>query len=204
MSKHDSSAGRPSVARESIRLDAGQVEIRADISLPERSLGWVIVLNGAVSARMTDLLNKEGMATLRLAIYVGSGAGQLPVRAAELVAEATRSLCSRLSVPIAYLGKGPGGLAALLAASEAPCPVRGIVALDCHADALEAHLADIGASVLLVAGEDHPDVVEEDRRAVEALPHGEVLVVGSLEREKAAAREVASWLEALFQAPVAA
>lgn len=108
-----------------------------------------------------DLLTSSEEADRANVFDIGTLAGRL--------ADATRWLRSRESVPIGYFGASTGAAAALRAAASADADVGAVVSRGGRPDLAGPALADVRAPTLLIVGGDDTMVLDLNRRAQSLL-----------------------------------
>jgi len=174
----------------SITLPAGGTVLHADLDLPMgRADGLVIFAHGSGSSRRSPRnravaahLRTAPLATLLLDLLTededaeeaAGGVLRFDVaRLAErLVAalEWTRDEPSLRGTKAGLFGASTGAAAALVAAASKPTWVGAVVSRGGRPDLAGPALAAVRTPTLLIVGGDDPDVLELNRRAMEAMP----------------------------------
>jgi putative phosphoribosyl transferase len=209
------------LARDSVRLELGEVTLEGDLSLPTRPVGLVLFAHGSGSSRhsprnrfVAGVLHEAGLATLLMDLLTAdeevlddrSGElrfdvallGRRLLGATEWLATDTRAA----SLPVGYFGASTGAAAALIAAAARPESVRAVVSRGGRPDLAGASLPRVQAPALLIVGGDDRHVLELNHAALAQLRSPKELVVvpgathlfeepGALERVAELARE---WL----------
>jgi putative phosphoribosyl transferase len=201
---------------EAVRVNAGDVEVDADLGVPERATGLVIFAHGSGSSRFSrrnravaETLEAAGFGTLLLDLLTAQE---------EFVDERTREyrfdigLLGRRVVgaidwlqaqpnldrlPIALFGASTGAAAALLAAAGRPAVVRAVISRGGRPDLAGDVLPLVKAPTLLIVGGDDAPVIEMNRDAMRRMraPVELVIVPGAthLFEEPGALEQVAAF-----------
>lgn len=171
-----------------VRINAGGVQLEADLVLPREARGLVLFAHGSGSSRHSSR-NRQVAAVLQAAA-LGTVLLDLLTVAEERIDEVTRHLrfdigmlAGRLvgamewlaaqpdtgALPIGLFGASTGGGAALVAAARQPERVRAVVSRGGRPDLAGDDLARVCAPTLLVVGGRDPVVVELNERAMERM-----------------------------------
>lgn len=199
------------------------VRLPADLTVPERALGWIVFAHGSGSSRrstrnvsVAKSLNDVGFATLLFDLLTPEEAlDRQNVFDVELLADrlvaATRWLSARSEasgMPIAYFGASTGAAAALLAAVELGDEISAVVSRGGRPDLAWRRLEEVRAPTLLVVGGADKVVLELNEAASDHLsgPHRLAVVrhATHLFEEPGALEEVASLAASWFEEHLAA
>jgi putative phosphoribosyl transferase len=173
---------------QSMRIPAGDVDLDADLGLPETARGAVVFAHGSGSGRhsprnryVADELNRAGLATV-LADLLTAEEEQLDLRTRELrfdiglLAERVTALSDWVEyhepsagLPIGLFGASTGAAAALIAAASRPIAVRAVVSRGGRPDLADPFLPEVHQATLLIVGEHDPVVIDLNRRAMQRL-----------------------------------
>ena len=171
-----------------VRIEAGQVTLEGNLSLPEEARGIVLFAHGSGSSRhsprnryVAQVLNEAKLATLlvdlltpdeeavdlrtaHLRFDIGLLAGRL-VGATDWLTQYpdTRDL------RIGYFGASTGAAAALVAAAQRPDAVGAVVSRGGRPDLAGPALTRVRAPTLLIVGGNDFEVIELNRRALALL-----------------------------------
>jgi putative phosphoribosyl transferase len=197
-----------------VSLDTPQVNLAADLVVPDGARGVVVFAHGSGSSRhsprnrmVAGHLNDHGFATL-LADLLTAGEERVDQQTAalrfdiELLAarvtaliDWTRATGPVRDQPIGLFGASTGAAAALVAAAERPEQVRAVVCRGGRPDLAGEVLRGVRAPTLLIVGERDRQVVALNEQAAAALagPHRTHIVPGAthLFEEPGALQEVA-------------
>lgn len=179
-----------------VALPADGAVLRADLTIPERTVGIVVFAHGSGSSRLSPRnrsvahgLQRGGLATLLLDLLTpdearaddATGALRFDV---EMLAERLVAACRWLEqqretvgLPLGLFGASTGAAAALLAASRHTETVRAVVSRGGRPDLAGEALASVQAATLLIVGERDPTVLELNREAQRRLPPSARLAV---------------------------
>lgn len=168
-----------------VGIDAGGVVLAGDLALPEDARAVVMFAHGSGSSRHSPRnravaagLNGAGLGTLLFDLLTpaeeGHRANVFAVEElARRLADATRWLRDRTSLPIGYFGASTGAAAALRAAAdedpEAEAGVGAIVSRGGRPDLAAPRLAAVRAPTLLIVGGRDTTVLDLNRQAQREL-----------------------------------
>jgi putative phosphoribosyl transferase len=178
----------PSAAHQSLRITVGDVELEADLGMPDNPRGAVLFAHGSGSGRRSPRnrfvaaeVNRAGLVTV-LADLLTSREEQVDLATAalrfdiDLLAARVTALTDWIaqSEPTAGLGIGlfgasTGAAAALIAAMNRPRTVQAVVSRGGRPDLADAHLHQVRQPTLLIVGERDPVVIELNRQAMRKL-----------------------------------
>lgn len=185
---------RPSLqkmAPAEITIPAGEVNLAADLSLPENAIGIVLFAHGSGSSRhsprnqrvaevlnrgsigtiLTDLLTSEEEAvdlnTARLRFDI-----DLLIRRLTAITDWIGRNNQLKQLPLGYFGASTGAAAALGAAADRPRAVRAVVSRGGRPDLAGDALPLVSAPCLFIVGGNDSVVIQLNREAIAALPHG--------------------------------
>jgi len=178
-----------------ILIPADQVQLEADLIIPDHARGVVIFAHGSGSGRFSSRnrfvaqqLRESGLATLLMDLltrreeevdqYTGHLRFDIGLLARRLVA-AMQSLSvdpRTMNLPIGLFGASTGGGAALVAAARKPEAVQAVVSRGGRPDLAGDALPRVRAPTLLIVGGDDEPVIEMNRDAM-AQMSGEVKLV---------------------------
>jgi putative phosphoribosyl transferase len=197
-----------------VSIDTPQVNLTADLVVPDGARGVVVFAHGSGSSRhsprnrmVAGHLNDHGFATL-LADLLTTGEEQVDRQTAalrfdiELLAARVTALIDWTGVagevrdqPVGLFGASTGAAAALVAAAERPAQVRAVVSRGGRPDLAGEVLRDVRAPTLLIVGGRDRQVVTWNEEAASTLagPHRIHIVPGAthLFEEPGALAEVA-------------
>jgi dienelactone hydrolase len=177
---------------EHVSIPVGEVELRADVSVPERARGLVVFAHGTGSSRLSPRnryvaaqLQSAGLGTV-LADLLTAEEEHVDALTAELRFD-IELLATRLvaitdwlarqdigrGVPFGLFGASTGAAAALTAAARRPDAVAAVVSRGGRVDLAGAALGSVRQPTLLIVGSLDPVVLELNRRAMDLIP-GEV------------------------------
>jgi putative phosphoribosyl transferase len=184
---------RTTAAGGTVDVQAGRVQLQADLHVPERATGLVMFAHGSGSSRLSprnrivaEHLEARGFATLLLdlltrdeeAVDVYTREYRFDIeRLAERVALATDWLQTRADLrglPLGYFGASTGAAAALIAAAERPAVARAVVSRGGRPDLAGDALPRVHAPTLLIVGGDDEPVIELNREAMAQMAAAEV------------------------------
>lgn len=179
---------RSIVNHRSVTIPAGQVELRADLNMPDNARGVVLFAHGSGSGRhsprnqfVADILNEHGLGTL-LADLLTTAEEKLeqdtlqfrfdiPMLADRLVA-ITRWAMQQPELKhlkMGYFGASTGAAAALNAAARQGSRICAIVSRGGRPDLAEDSLPFVSAPTLLIVGGHDPEVLRLNKKALEKL-----------------------------------
>ncbi|MFK0295760.1 phosphoribosyltransferase family protein [Streptomyces sp. NPDC090442] len=171
-------AGEP----EEVRIEAGPVRLTGDLTLPAPGGPVVMFAHGSGSSRHSPrnravavTLNRAGLGTLLFDLLTPAEefdrAKVFDIDTlARRLADATRWLRERESVPIGYFGASTGAAAALRAAAYPDADIGAVVSRGGRPDlAGRSLLASVRAPTLLIVGGADTLVVDLNRQAQSAL-----------------------------------
>jgi putative phosphoribosyl transferase len=171
-----------------VRIPAGPVALEADLTVPPDPRGVVVFAHGSGSGRhsprnravaetlnarhfatlLVDLLTeeeeKEDIQTRRLRFDIPALAGRLGHAAAWLDQDPDLG-----ALRIGWFGASIGAGAALIAAANLPEKTIAVVSRGGRPDLVGDALSRVSAPVLLIAGENDPQVLNLNRQALERL-----------------------------------
>jgi dienelactone hydrolase len=171
-------------------IPLGNVDLAADISIPDHATGLVLFVHGSGSSRhsprnrhVADVLNRGAIATV-LTDLLSEGEEALDMRTADLrfdiplLARRVTGITEWIgrhprlkTLGLGYFGASTGAAAALVAASERPNVVRAVVSRGGRPDLAGAALKLVSAPALFIVGGDDAKVLELNYQAMEQLPH---------------------------------
>lgn len=218
----DAAAAAPVPSSESVRIPAGQVVLEGDLVLPTSPRGLVVFVHGSGSSRhsprnryVATVLNQSGFATLLFDLLTPQEDRDramrfdIPLLARRLEAALhwVQQESSLRDLPRGLFGASTGAAAALIVAAAWPDRVDAVVSRGGRPDlAGEQSLARVQVPTLLIVGGADTQVLQLNRAAQAAMPHGAELVVvpgathlfeepGALEQAAATAADwFAGWL----------
>jgi pimeloyl-ACP methyl ester carboxylesterase len=185
---NDTPEGSKELKSLSLRIPAGGVVVDADLAIPREAKGLVAFAHGSGSSRhssrnryvaevlngyqfatlLADLLTQEeervDMRTRHLRFDIPMLADRLIDIGAWLQGDArTRHL------KIGWFGASTGAGAALIAAARSPDNIMAVVSRGGRPDLAEDYLPQVMAPVLLIVGENDPQVLELNKSALDRL-----------------------------------
>jgi pimeloyl-ACP methyl ester carboxylesterase len=185
---NDTPEGSKELKSLSLRIPAGGVIVDADLAIPREAKGLVAFAHGSGSSRhssrnryVAEVLNGYQFATLL---------ADLLTQEEERVDISTRHL--RFDIPmladrlidigawlqgdprtrhlkIGWFGASTGAGAALIAAARSPDNIMAVVSRGGRPDLAEDYLPQVMAPVLLIVGENDPQVLELNKSALDRL-----------------------------------
>lgn len=194
--RSDSEPGRRTPAMQSLLLDAGEVTLPGDLTLPDDPRGLVLFAHGSGSSRKSPrnqrvaaALAARGIATLLADLLSSGEEGRrdlvfdvhlLARRLVALTSSALRRTELR-DLPVGYFGASTGAAAALIAAAELGEEVACVVSRGGRPDLADTALAEVRAPTLLIVGSLDHDVLALNRQAAAQLrcPHALEIVPGA-------------------------
>jgi len=155
-----------------VRIQAGDVWLNGDLTLPDVVRGLVIFAHGSGSSRLSPRnrfvareLQKAGLATLLFDLlteledqdYENRFNIDLLTQRLILATRWASEQAETKDLQIGYFGASTGAAAALIAAADLPSVVRVVVSRGGRPDLAESRLGDVRAATLLIVGAaDHP------------------------------------------------
>ena len=202
-----------------VQIPSGTAVVRADLTIPLGARGLVVFVHGSGSSR-TSRRNKwvaselqwAREATLLVDLLTPAEATRdertgehrfdiqlLGRRVVDVIDWVAREPALR-SLPLGLFGASTGAAAALFAASRRRDRVKAVVSRGGRPDLAESTLSFVDAPTLLIVGENDPDVLALNQRALSQLRGERLLEIvpgashlfkepGALEAVAAAARE---------------
>lgn len=166
-------------------VDAGEVRLEGNLTLPETARGLVLFAHGSGSSRhssrnrkVASVLHGGGLGTLLFDLLTEEEEA-VDLRTAELrfdiellaerVVGATDWLAQEQDLPLGAFGASTGAAAALVAAAERPEKIRAVVSRGGRPDLAGPALPRVRAPTLLIVGGDDVQVLELNRGALELL-----------------------------------
>jgi putative phosphoribosyl transferase len=170
-------------------IQLGDIELAADISVPERARGLVLFAHGSGSSRQSprnrhvaQVLNRSAIATILTDLLTQQEEAE-DIRTARLrfdipllgrrVAAITGWIEGQpdlKNLGLGYFGASTGAAAALVAVSECPEIVRAVVSRGGRPDLAGAALERVFAPTLFIVGGDDRLVLALNRSAMTQLP----------------------------------
>lgn len=167
----------------------GNIELAADVSVPDRAKGIVSFAHGSGSSRhsarnrhVADVLNRGSIGTILIDLLTELEEA-VDVQTAELrfdipllghrVAAITDWLGRQQALKhlgLGYFGASTGAAAALVAAAGRPKIVKAVVSRGGRPDLAGASLKGVVAPTLFIVGGDDPVVLDLNRAALAQLP----------------------------------
>ncbi len=205
----------------SVRIDADDVVLAGDLTVPPGAAGLVVFAHGSGSSRLSprnravaERLNADGFATLLFDLLTESEEAVDRVTA-ELrfdISLLGRRLVATLDsianeqdvagIPVGLFGASTGAAAALIAAASVSELVGSVVSRGGRPDLAGEMLGVVTAPTLLIVGGHDRQVIELNRRAKDAMRCEVVLSIvpgsGHLFEEPGALAEVARLASAWF------
>lgn len=167
------------IQSEEVKLKLEELELAANLTIPENAMGIVVFAHGSGSSRFSPrnravarTLNEGGLATLLLDLLtmheqtVDERTGHLrfdiPLLADRLVGaiDWVQQQPQTLGMKIGLFGASTGAAAALVAAAQRPGAVRAVVSRGGRPDLATGSLPDVRAPVLLIVGGDDLPVID--------------------------------------------
>lgn len=186
------------------------IELAADLRVPDRPKGFVVFAHGSGSSRhsprnrlVAETLQRAGLGTLLLDLLTPDEEGDranvfdIPLLASRLVSAVAwlRARPEAAGLPIGYFGASTGGGAALWAAAEPGADIAAVVSRGGRPDLAGERLGAVRAPTLLIVGGADHQVIELNRWAQQRLraPTELAIVPGAthLFEEEGALAEVA-------------
>jgi putative phosphoribosyl transferase len=166
----------------------GGGELHGDLTVPHGATGVVLFAHGSGSSRksprnraVATALQRRGLATLLIDLLTASeervDMEQQTLRFdIDLLADRLRTATFWLSgdestkaLGLGYFGASTGAAAALVAATDAQCPVRAVVSRGGRPDLAGPALAEVSAPTLLIVGGRDETVLDLNRQALTEL-----------------------------------
>jgi dienelactone hydrolase len=174
----------------SVLIRAEDVELQADVDVPEHPRGLVVFAHGSGSSRLSprnryvaNQLQSAGLATVlvdlltpreeRVDALTAELRFDIELLATRLVALTDWLVTRDPAVAIGLFGASTGAAAALVAAARRPEAVAAIVSRGGRPDLAGEALQSVHQPTLLIVGGNDPVVIELNRRAMALIP-GEV------------------------------
>jgi putative phosphoribosyl transferase len=174
-------------------IQLGDIELAADISVPERAQGLVLFAHGSGSSRQStrnrhvaQVLNRGAIATILTDLLTGQEEAEdirtAPTRGAlrfdiPLLGRRVAAITGWISgqphlknLGLGYFGASTGAAAALVASAERPNIVRAVVSRGGRPDLAGAALKRVFAPTLFIVGGDDRLVLALNRSAMAQLP----------------------------------
>jgi putative phosphoribosyl transferase len=164
-----------------VEVDAGGVRLAGELTLPDLARANVVFAHGSGSSRhsprnrsVATALNRSGLGTLLFDLLTpaeeANRANVFDIETlAHRLADATRWLRGRESLPIGYFGASTGAAAALRAAAAPDAGIGAVVSRGGRPDLAGPKLADVRAPTLLIVGGNDTMVLELNEQAQAAL-----------------------------------
>lgn len=202
-----------------VRVPVGNKTIHADLTVPIGARGLVLFAHGSGSSRFSQRnrwvaseLHWGRLATLLVDLLTDEEASRdqqtgehrfdIQLLAARVVhaIEWTRHELATATLPLGLFGASTGAAAALFAAARRPRYVRAVVSRGGRVDLADSVLPLVDTPTLLIVGENDPDILALNRRALPRLKGERALEIvpgashlfeepGTLEAVAAHARE---------------
>jgi putative phosphoribosyl transferase len=175
--------------RKAISVRAGDLELIADLALPEGAIGFVLFAHGSGSSRksprnrhVAQILNRGSIGTLLIDLLTGEEE-KLDIQTAQLRFD-INLLARRVSgitdwiagepdlkkLKLGYFGASTGAAAALVAAAARPAAVHAVVSRGGRPDLAGDALWHVTAPSLFIVGGDDSFVLDLNREAMSCLP----------------------------------
>ncbi len=177
------------IEHKAVRVPAGEVELAADLALPEAARGIVLFAHGSGSSRksprnchVADVLNHGAIGSVLIDLLTEEEE-RLDTQTAELRFD-IELLVRRLTaitdwivarphlgkLGIGYFGASTGAAAAFGAAARRPEAVRAVVSRGGRPDLAGSALRQVFAPCLFIVGSNDPVVLDLNRAAIASLP----------------------------------
>lgn len=176
------------VYRHVVRIPVGGAVLEGDLRLPEKARGLVVFAHGSGSSRLSprnryvaQVLNEHELGTLLTDLLTMEEEGidlqtrryrfDIPLlseRLERIVLWANKYRETR-HLPIGIFGASTGAAAALIAAARQSKKIKTVVARGGRPDLAMDALPFVKASVLLIVGENDPEVLQMNKKALENL-----------------------------------
>ena len=177
------------IGREAIGVPAGEVQLAADLALPEEAHGIVLFAHGSGSSRksprnrhVADVLNEGSIGSILIDLLT-EDEEQVDAQTAELrfdIDLLTRRLIAITDwigaqrdlrkLGLGYFGASTGAAAALAAAAARPEAVRAVVSRGGRPDLAGHALGRVHAPCLFLVGGNDSVVLDLNRDAIACLP----------------------------------
>jgi putative phosphoribosyl transferase len=171
---------------DSVSVPVGQIALEGELNIPLRATGLVLFAHGSGSSRhsprnqwVAKTLRQSGIGTLLFDLLTrreeqeDAATGHLrfdiQLLAQRLLAATDWCHVNFSELPIGYFGSSTGGGAALVAGALSTVPIAAVVSRGGRPDLAGPLLARVKAPTLLLVGSRDTEVVELNRRAVEAM-----------------------------------
>jgi putative phosphoribosyl transferase len=167
-----------------VEVDVGGWALPGHLTAPPGAVGIVVFAHGSGSSRhsprnqfVAGQLNASGLATLTFDLLTDAEAGDrrnvfdISLLASRLTKAADWVRGQRVvaDLPVALFGASTGAAAALVAASDASCPVAAVVSRGGRPDLAGDRLGQVVAPTLLIVGGDDVTVLALNREAARQL-----------------------------------
>ena len=171
------------------RIQLADIELSADVALPEHAVGLVLFAHGSGSSRhsprnrhVADVLHRGGMGTIltdlltqeeeRVDIETAELRFDIPLlgRRVAAITDWARHQPALKNLGLGYFGASTGAAAALVAAAEKPGIVRAVVSRGGRPDLAGGSLKAVVAASLFIVGGRDVEVLELNRMAMAQLP----------------------------------
>ena len=171
-----------------VGISAGQVELAADLTIPQAAAGMVAFAHGSGSGRhsprnrlVAERLQQAGLGTLLLDLLTEDEEQQdlrtralrfdIPMLARRLIAAVDWLLHGddTAALSIGCFGASTGAAAALIAAAERPRAVRAVVSRGGRPDLAAEALERVEAPTLLIVGGADPTAIDLNQEAQKRL-----------------------------------
>eukprot|EP01037_Dinobryon_pediforme_P014060 gene14060-14178_t len=171
-----------------VKIPVGFITLTGDLSIPEKASGLVIFAHGSGSSRTSPRnqyvaakLNQKGIGTLLIDLL--TSAEEIEDRVTGALRFNIPMLAKRLAVigewayrnnaenglQLGYFGASTGAAAALMAAARQGNKIAAVVSRGGRPDLAMDFLGYVTAPVLLIVGQNDPEVVTLNRKALEKL-----------------------------------
>jgi putative phosphoribosyl transferase len=177
--------GTTDITERAVTVRAGDVDLEADLAVPENARGIVMFAHGSGSSRhssrnrfVAEVLRLGGLGTLLLDLLT-PGEEEIDLRTRHLRFD-IGMLAGRLvgatswletqketrGLPIGLFGASTGGGAALVAAAERPNAISAVVSRGGRPDLADDYLPRVRVPTLLIVGGDDDVVIDLNRQAM--------------------------------------
>lgn len=173
---------------ENVRIAAGSIELRGDLSVPDAAAGMVIFAHGSGSSRFSQRnrhvaarLNEANLGTLlfdlltedeeRIDEQTRALRFDIPMLAERLTATVdwVGQYADLMRLPFGLFGASTGAAAALIAAAERPHAVRAVVSRGGRPDLASEALPDVQCPTLFIVGGLDKPVIDMNREAQDQM-----------------------------------
>jgi len=179
---------KQSVEQHKVMISTMDVELEANLALPDDPLGLVLFAHGSGSSRksprnrfVANVLNEGRLGTLLMDLLT-SDEHQVDQRTRELrfdmellserLTGAVDWVCEELELtkqPLGLFGASTGAAAALMTAAQRPERISSVVSRGGRPDLANHALPQVHAPTLLIVGGRDPQVLELNQRAAQSL-----------------------------------